>query len=162
LPEEPKRIGVAGGTATFATMSSGEKIANPRFFRTQQKALAQAQRRLEKEEKGTPARAKKQKVVARVHERIVNKRTDFAHKQSRRLVNTYGMIVLERLDIVEMQSQHTVVFGHKLTKSRADVAWHQFAQLLSYKALDAARQFVQVDPRNTSKKCSRCGSLVPK
>jgi len=162
LPPEQKRIGIDVGTATFATLSNGEKIANPRFFCKEQKDLAQAQRRLEKEAKGTPARAKKRKVVAHIHERITNKRTDFAHKLSRQLVNTYGGIAVEKLDITEMQSQHKVFFGHKLNKSIADVAWNQFAQFLSYKAEDAGRQFVQVDPRNTSKRCSRCQALVPK
>ena len=59
-------------------------------------------------------------------------------------------------------SNHTQVFGNKLNKSIADVAWSQLAQFTAYKAADAGRLFLQVDPRNTSKKCSRCGSLVPK
>lgn len=158
LPEEPKRIGIDVGTQTFATLSTGEKIDNPRFFRKEQKALAKAQRRLNKS-KGQP---KFRKVVSRVHERIANKRSDFAHKLSRQLVNTYGVIVFEKLDIKGMMSQHTVVFGNKLNKSIADVAWHQFAQFVSYKAADAGRIFLQVDPRNTSKRCSRCSSIVPK
>lgn len=162
LPDEPKRIGVDVGLQTFAMLSSGEKIANPRFFKREQDALAKAQRRMSKEAKGTPGRVKCRKVVSRIHERITNKRTNFAHQESRKLVNAYGVIVLEKLAVVDMMSNHILVFGNKLNKSIADVAWSQLAQFTAYKAEDAGRLFLQVDPRNTSKKCSRCGSIVPK
>ena len=162
LPDEPKRIGIDVGTATFATLSDGEKVNNPRFFRRDANELARAQRRLEKEAKGTPKRIKRKKVIARIHERITNKRTDFAHKLSRQWVNAYGVIVLEDLNIVGMMEEHKVIFGNKLNKSIADVAWNQLAQFTAYKAEDAGRLFLQVDPRNTSKMCSRCRSLVQK
>ncbi len=162
LPAEPKRIGIDVGTATFATLSDGEKVKNPRFFKREANELAKAQRRLEKVAKGTLERTKRKKVVSRIHERIANKRTDFAHKLSRQWVNTYGVIVLEDLNIVGMMAEHTIVFGYKLNKSIADVAWHQLAQFTAYKAADAGRLCLQVDPRNTSKLCSRCRSLVPK
>lgn len=162
LPDEPKRVGVDVGLQTFATFSTGEKIANPRFFKHEQGALAKAQRQMSKHAKGTPERTKRRKVVSRIHERITNKRTDFAHQQSRRLVNTYGVIVFEKLAVVDMMSNHTQVFGNKLNKSIADVAWSQLAQFTAYKAEDAGRLFLQVDPRNTSKMCSRCASLVVK
>ncbi len=166
LPDEPKRIGIDVGTATFATLSDGGKVKNPRFFKQDPEQLAKAQRRLEKVEKGTLAPkgspTKRKNVVARIHERIANKRSDFAHKLSRQWVNTYGVIVLEDLNIVGMMEEHTLVFGYKLNKSIADVAWHQLAQFTAYKAADAGRLCLQVDPRNTSKMCSRCRSLVPK
>jgi len=162
LPDEPKRIGIDVGTATFATLSDGSKVKNPRFFKRDVKRLADAQRRLEREAKGTPGRTKRKKVVARIHERIANKRTDFAHKLSRQWVNAYGVIVLEDLNITGMMAEHKVIFGYKLNKSIADVAWHQLAQFTLYKAADAGRLCLQVDPRNTSKMCSRCRSLVPK
>lgn len=162
LPDEPKWVGVDVGLQTFATLSNGEKIANPRFFKHEQDALAKAQRKMCKLTKGTPERAKARKVVSRIHERITNKRTNFAHQESRKLVNTYGVIVFEKLAVVDMMSNHTQVFGNKLNQSIADVAWSQLAQFTAYKAADAGRLFLQVDPRNTSKKCSRCGSLVPK
>lgn len=162
LSAEQKVIGVDVGLMNFATLSNGEKIDNPRFFRREAGELAKAQRRLEKEVKGTPRRTKCKKVVSRIHERIANKRTDFAHKISRHLVNTYGVIVFEDLNITGMMSNHTQVFGNKLNKSIADVAWSQLAQFTSYKAANAGRTFLQVDPRNTSKRCSRCTMLVDK
>ena len=162
LPAEPKRIGIDVGTSTFATLSNGEKIKNPRFFKQESNELAKAQRRLEKVPKESVERTRRRSVVSRIHERIVNKRTDFAHKLSRQWVNTYGVIVLEDLNIVGMMEEHTTVFGYKLNKSIADVAWNQLAQFTVYKAEDAGRLCLQIDPRNTSKICSRCRSLVPK
>ncbi len=162
LPKSAKVAGVDVGLSHFATLSDASQIDNPRFFKCDANELAKAQRRLEKETKGTPARTKRKKVVSRIHERIANKRTDFAHKLSRQWVNTYGVIVFEDLNITGMMSDHTQVFGNKLNKSIADVAWSQLAQFTAYKAEDAGRLFLQVDPRNTSKRCSRCSLLVPK
>ncbi len=162
LPTELKAIGIDVGTSTLATLSDGEKVKNPRFFKTEKKALAKAQRKLDGIEKGTLAREKQKKVISRIHERIANKRTNFAHQQSREWIDSYGIIVMEDLNIVGMMAEHKVIFGNKLNKSIADVAWHQLAQFTAYKAEDAGRLFVQVDPRNTSKMCSRCRALVPK
>lgn len=162
LPKSERFAGVDVGLQTFATLSNGKKIANPRFFKKEQDALAKAQRKMSKLAKCTPERGKERKVVSRIHERIANKRTNFAHQESRKLVNSYGVLVFEKLAVVDMMSNHTQVFGNKLNKSIADVAWSQLAQFTAYKAEDAGRLFLQVDPRNTSKKCSRCGSIVPK
>jgi len=162
LPDEPKRVGVDVGLQNFATLSNGDKIANPRFFKREQKALAIAQRRMDKFAKGTPERSKRRLIVSRIHTRIANKRSNFAHQVSRHLVNTYGVIVFEKLAVIDMMANHTKVFGNKLNKSIADVAWSQLAQFTAYKAEDAGRLFLQVDPRNTSKMCSRCSSLVAK
>jgi putative transposase len=156
LPESQKAVGVDVGLESFATLSTGEKIANPRFFRQSEKELAKVQRKLSKAEKGTPERAKCRLVVAHVHERIANRRKDFAHKLSRQLVNEYGVVALEKLNTNGMLQNHC------LAKSISDAAWNQFAQFTQYKAENAGRECVLVDPRNTSKRCSRCGTVVEK
>jgi len=156
LPASEKAVGIDVGLESFATLSSGEKVANPRFFRKDEKALAKAQRKLSKAEKGTPERAKRRKAVAHIHQRIANRRKDFAHKLSRRVVNEFGIIAIEKLNTKGMLQNHC------LSKSISDAAWNQFAQFTQYKAENAGRECVLVDPRNTSKKCSRCGTLVEK
>lgn len=156
LPEEIKAVGIDVGLEHFATLSNGEQVDNPRFFRKEEKALAKAQRRLSKATKGTPERAKYRKVVSKIHERISNRRNDFAHKLSRTLVNTYGFIAFEDLSITNMMQN-----GH-LAKSIGDAAWNQLVTYTSYKAVDAGRSVALVDPRNTSKRCSRCSTLVEK
>ncbi len=149
-------IGVDVGLESFATLSNGEKIENPRFFRTDEKALAKAQRKLSKAEKGTPERKKARKNVARIHERIAHRRLDFAHQTSRRMVDQYGTIVFEDLNIKNMQKNHC------LAKSIADVAWNLFIAITENKAEEAGSQVIRVNPRNTSQRCSGCGMIVKK
>lgn len=156
LPKSEKATGIDVGLESFATLSNGEKVPNPRFFLKDEKALARAQRRLSKAEKGTPERAKRRKVVAHIHQRIANRRKDFAHKLSRQLVSKYGVIALEKLNGKNMLQ------NHHLAKSIHDAAWNQLVQYISYKAEWAGRECVLIDPRNTSKRCSRCGTLVEK
>ena len=149
-------VGIDVGLVSFATLSNGEKIANPRFFREEEKELAKVQRRLSKAPKSTPERKKALKVVQLVHERIANKRYEFAHQISNQLVKKHGLIAFEDLNIKGM------THNHNLAKSIHDVAWNMLVTLTSYKAASAGSMVVLVDPRNTSKMCSRCGILVEK
>jgi putative transposase len=156
LERDSSAVGVDVGLESFATLSNGEKIANPRFFRSEEHELKKAQRKLSKAEKGTPERAKRRKVVNRVHERIANRRSNFAHHQSRRLIDRFGILAFEDLNAQGMLKNHC------LAKSIADAAWNQFVQYTTSKAEEAGRRVVLIDPGNTSKRCSRCGQLVDK
>lgn len=158
LPPSPFVVGLDVGLTHFATLSTGEKIDNPRFFRTAEKALAKAQRKLDKQAKGTRERIKAKKVVSRIHYRIANQRRDFAHKLSRRLVDEFQIIALEKLEIQEMQDGNY----RGMNKSIADAAWGQLRQFTTYKAAWAGRSEVDVAPRGTTQDCSGCGEIVPK
>jgi putative transposase len=149
-------VGVDVGLEKFATLSTGETIDNPRFFRGDEHDLKRAQRRLSEQPKGTLERARRRKVVARIHERIANRRKNFAHQQSRKLVKRFGVIVFEDLSITRM------IKNHCLAKSIADAAWNQLASYTHYKAEDAGRVYVEIDPRGSSQRCSRCGAAVKK
>jgi len=94
-------IGVDVGISSFLTLSDGQHVPNPRFFVNEEKNLAKAQRKLSKAEKGTALRNKALKVVQHVHERITNKRNDFAQKVSLNLVKTYDLIIFEDLILKE-------------------------------------------------------------
>lgn len=102
LPMNSEAIGIDVGISSFATCSNGEQIENPRFYRQDEKALAKAQRRLSKFEKGTKERRKARKVVARIHERIRNRRHNFVHQQARKIVNRFETIAVENLNIKGM------------------------------------------------------------
>jgi len=155
-PQKETVVGIDVGLESFATLSNGEKIENPRFFRTDERVLAKAQRKLSKAQKDTPERKKARKIVAHVHKRIVNRRLNFAHQTSRQLVDRFGTIVFEELNITNMQK------NHPLAKSIADVAWNMFISITGSKAEDAGSRVIQVNPRNTSQMCSRCGMIVAK
>jgi putative transposase len=156
LPVTEAAVGIDVGLTCFAMLSTGEQVANPRFFRQEEKALAKAQRRLSKLGNGTPERRRGKQVVARIHERVCFRRHNFTHQTARQIVDRFGVIALEDLHVTRMLKNHC------LAKSIADAAWGQFATVLTGKAEEAGRQVVRVDPRNTSKRCSRCGTLVEK
>ena len=122
------------GRNTFATLSEGQEIATPRFFRREEHALAQAHRRLSQEEQGPAERAKRRTVVARVHERARWRRGDFTHQRSRRIVNHCAVIAGEDVSVNRMAPTRC------LATSIHDAAWSQFASLLSSKAAWAARR----------------------
>jgi putative transposase len=151
LPATGQQVGIDVGLKTFATFSTGDEVANPRFFRGEEKALAKVERAHSKLEKGTMERAKHRHAVARVHERIAWRRSDFAHQHSRRIVDRYDLIAVEDLSVNRMTHHHC------LAKSIHDAAWSQFADLLSYKAAWAGRRYVAVNPAYTSQDCSSCG-----
>jgi putative transposase len=151
LPSNPLPVGIDVGIRSFAALSDGTVIDNPKFLKRSAKRLAQAQRKLEREAKGSPERTKTKKVVAKIHERVAFKRTDFAHQESRKIVNGYGRIFVEDIHINEMNSHRC------LNRSIRDVAWSQFFSFLSYKAESAGREFKRVNPAYTSQTCSSCG-----
>ena len=151
LPENKESVGIDVGLHSFATLSTGEQIDNPKFFHQEEKALAKAQRKLSKAEKGTPERKKRRKVVARIHERIAWRRQNFVHQHSRKIVNRFGVIAVEDLSVNRM------VHNHCVAKSIQDAAWSGFFQLLAVKAEWAGRRFVAVNPAYTSQDCSNCG-----
>ena len=160
-PERDDRpdVGIDVGLEKFATLSTGEETPNPRFFRQEEKALAKAQRRwdkVKKQKKTDPVREKRRKVVARVHERIRNKRHNFAHQESRKLVNRFSMIAIEDLPVNRM------VHNRCLSKSISDAAWSMFTDCLTYKAEEAGSVVEPMDPAYTSQDCSKCGHRLKK
>lgn len=140
---------------TFATLSDGQKIANPRHLGLHEDKLASLQRRLSRKAKRSKNRMKAKFKVARSHEKVADCRRDFLHKTSRQLVDAYSLIALEKLQSQEMAEQN---YG----KSIHDAGWGMFANMVSYKAEDAGCEVVFVNPKNTTKMCSNCGKLTAK
>ena len=153
-------VGIDVGLKDFATFSDGNKIKNPRIFNKSQDRLARVQRKLSKLEKGTSKRRSFKKVVAKVYEKVANQREDFVHKKSKEIVDKYGVICVEDLDVKQMIEKKPIEINGKkvkLAKSISDVAWSSFLNKLSYKAENAGRTIQKVNPRNTSKTCNSCG-----
>jgi putative transposase len=160
LPPSEHITGVDVGLASFATLSNGEQIENPRFYRRDEADLKRAQKLKDaaKNAQKWDENRHRKKALAHIHERIVNRRSDFAHKRSRELVNTYQVIVFEDLEPQQMGKSK----GRGMRKSIMDVAWSQFVSMTRGKAEEAGRSIILVNPRNTSKMCSHCGELVEK
>jgi putative transposase len=155
VPITGPAIGIDVGLESFATLSTGEEIENPRFFRKSEKKLKRLQRRLSRKKKGSQNRKKAVKKLARQHEKIKAQRQDFAHQLSRRLINRFGLIAVEDLNIKGLAKT-------KLAKSILDAAWGQFLFYLTYKAEEAGKRVVKVDPRGTSQTCPSCGEIQKK
>ncbi len=149
-------IGLDAGLNSFLALSDGTFIDNPRFFRRDEKALAKAGRKQAKTKKRSPARKKANKVLSRVHERIRNRRHDFVHLTARRLVNRYGVIAVEKLNVKNMLGNHC------LAKSISDASWSMFRTVLTQKAESAAREVIAVNPAYTSQDCHACGYRAKK
>lgn len=143
-------IGIDVGLASLITTSNGEKVDHPRFYRTAQRKLRVAQRRVARRAKGGKNRRKAIAILQSQHEHISNQRKDFLNKLANDLTNRYDRIALEDLTITRM------VHGN-LAKSILDAGWGYLVQRLTHKAESAGRVVVLVDPRSTSKTCSQCG-----
>ena len=102
LPFSTEAIGIDVGRHAFAYLSTGEEIANPRFFRSEEAALARASRKLSQAPKGSKQREKKRKVVARVHERISNRRNNFIEREVASLLKRFGLLAVEALVVRAM------------------------------------------------------------
>ncbi|MET7804997.1 RNA-guided endonuclease InsQ/TnpB family protein [Micromonospora chersina] len=150
-------IGIDAGLDSLLTVSTGEKITNPKHERRDRAALARAQRNLAKKEKGSANRAKARVKVARVHARITDRRRDHLHKLTTRLVRENQTIVIEDLTVRNM------LRNHRLARAISDAAWRQFRTMLEYKAEWHGRNLITIDRWfPSSKLCSACGALAQK
>lgn len=150
-------VGIDLGLKAFLVTSEGESVAPPQHYRKAQAALRRAQRKVARRQKGSKRRAKAVHALQKQHQRVGNLRRDFHHKTARALVNRYGTIVHEDLNI-------RGIARTRLAKSTLDVAWGTFLHILSYKAEEAGVTVIAVSPHNTTQACSQCGALpdVPK
>lgn len=156
-PKLPVRsvVGVDVGLEAFATLSTGERVENPRFFRKSEELLARRQQSLARKRRGSNSRRKAKWLVARAHEHVRNQRLDFTRKLAATLFDRFDLIAYEDLAISRM------VHG-TLGKSIHDAAWGKFLSALVSKAEEAGKHAIAVDPRGTSQRCSGCGTVVKK
>ncbi|MBI5031618.1 MAG: IS200/IS605 family element transposase accessory protein TnpB [Chloroflexi bacterium] len=152
-PGQP--VGVDIGLHSLVALSDGQTIENPRWYRSTETKLVQAQRTLSRRKKFSGRWRQAARKVATLHRKVANQRLDFQHKLSRQLTDTHSLIAMEDLNILGLSRS-------RLAKSVHDAGWGQLITLLAYKAENAGSQVVLVDPRFTSQGCSECGCIVPK
>ena len=158
FPAAAAEVGIDMGLTAFATLSTGEQIENPRWYRQTEDNLGAAQQVLSAKTKGTSARRKARQRVARLHDKAREQRRDFHHKLAHRLVREHGFIAVEGLQTKALIEQSST----DLAKSILDAAWGQFLAILGAKAVEAGRRVVTVPPRGTSSTCSGCGGFRQK
>lgn len=153
----PEAIGIDVGLYSFAALSTGELVSNPRNLKTGLGRLRRCQRKVARRKKGGSSRRKAVGLLQKAHAHIRNQRSDFQHKLSRRLADSYGLIAVEDLNIKGLSRG-------MLAQSVSDAGWGSFLAKLAYKVEYTGGQLVRVNPNGTSQVCSRCGALpdVPK
>lgn len=149
-------VGVDVGIAQFATLSTGEQIANPRHANRARGKVTHAARRVSRRKRGSNRRRKAVVLLAKAKQSEARARRDFHHKAARALVDRFATIAVEDLRVANM------VKNHHLARSISDAGWAQFRSILESKAEEAGSQVIAANPAYTSQMCSGCGLIAAK
>ena len=173
LPVTGRDVGIDLGVCALVATSDGDLMDNDRFGMRAATKLAKAQRELAMKTRGSNRRKRAVERVAACHRKVRNQRQDHAHKLSRQLVNDYDLIIHEDLKITNMTRRPNPRPSQQggfdpngasakagLNQSISDAGWGQLLQFIAYKAEDAGREVIAVDPRYTSQRCSSCGHVA--
>ncbi|HEY4385801.1 MAG TPA: transposase, partial [Ktedonobacteraceae bacterium] len=171
-----EEVGIDVGLKRYAVLSNGAVIDNPRLYRRTEQKIKEAHQKLARRIRGSHRRNRARRELARLYRKTRHRRQDFLHKASRTLVDTYGTLVFEDLQIANMvarpkakQDEETgnylpngAATKSGLNKSMLDAAWGTFTSLCASKAEEAGCTVVKVPPHHTTQVCSGCGVIVPK
>lgn len=164
LPKTGFKVGIDLNVENFYADSKGNFVDNPKYYRKAKKRLAKAQRKLSKR----MHRAKKEKrslkdasnyqkqrlLVAKIMKEVMNRRKNFLHNQSMTLINNHDLVVAEELRSKNMMKNHV------LAMSIQDNGWRTFLNMLAYKAKLYDKEFITVNPKNTTQTCHVCGHIM--
>ena len=151
-----KTVGLDVGLESFYTDSLGNKVENPRFYRTGERKLKRSSMLVSRRVKGSSNRNKAKTVLGKVHLKISRQRKDHAVKLARCVITSNDVVVYEDLRVKNL------VKNHNLAKSINDAGWYQFRVWLEYFGKVFKRITIAVNPAYTSQQCSSCGTVVKK
>ena len=176
LPISYEDIGIDLGVSHLATLSNGVMIEHPRYYRRAKKKLEVAHQAVSRGKKGSHRRSKAKKQLGKAYRKVRNQRRDFLHKESRKLVQQYQVIVFEDIKIGNLTRKPKPKKDEKtgqylpngaaakggLNKSILDAGWGMFTSMCACKAEEAGRTLIKVSPKFTSQICSGCGTVKKK
>ena len=152
-----RAVGLDVGISSLVTLSTGEKIGNPKAFDKHYQKLRKAQKSLSRKQKASRNRDKARLKVARIQAKISDSRKDHSHKLTTRLIRENQTIVIEDLTVQNM------VKNPKLARAISDAAWGELVRQLEYKSKWYGRNLVKIDRWfPSSKRCGNCGHIVDK
>lgn len=155
LERVDQHLGLDVGLKSMVVLSTGEAIENPKYYAKAERQLARAQRKHARKKKGSKNSDKARKKVARLHARIADKRRDYQHKLSTRIIRENQTVCVESLAVKNLLKNHC------LAKAISDVGWGEFLRQLEYKAKWYGRTFIKIDRfAPSSKTCSACGEVL--
>jgi putative transposase len=148
-------VGIDLGIKTYATLSNGDKIVNPKFLIKKIRRLSRLSRQHSKKKKGSKNREKSRHKLARQHERVTDSRKDFIHQTTSKLVKNqdYQSFAIEDLSVMNM------VKNRKLSRAINDCAWRTFRTILTYKAQRAGKEVLVIGRFEPSSKLCSCGTI---
>lgn len=154
-----KSIGIDVGCESFVTLSDGSKIPHPHYYKQSLDKLSKLQSRVDNLKNKKSKRYRKVKhTLNKLQIKVANQRNNFQHQLSKQIVNTYSTIFVEDLNIKGMTESNY----RNLNRSIMDSGWGYFLDMLSYKAEEAGKRVIKVNPAYTSQICSNCGTMVKK
>ena len=151
--DENKAVGVDLGIKTFATLSNGVEIENPKHLKRSLEKLKALQRKVSKKQRGSSNRKKAVKRLAVLHEKVANQRIDFLHKTTHYLVSNYDTICLETLRASNM------IKNHKLAQALSDISIGKFNEILEYKAEWNGVNILRIGQFEPSSRMCTCGII---
>lgn len=151
--DENKAVGVDLGIKTFATLSDGTEIQNPKYLKKALKKLKRLQRSVSRKKKGSNSRKKAVKLLARQYEKVADKRKDFLHKTTKYLIDHYDTICLETL------SASNMVKNHRLAQALSDISIGTFNAYMDYKAEWYGKNIIRIGRFEPSSKMCSCGHI---
>jgi putative transposase len=144
------------GLNNLVTLNTGEYVEPPQFYRKSEESLIKVQKQMSRKKLGSKNRIKGRMRLAMVHRKIERQRNDFTHKLSKKLVDKADLLIFEKLQIPNM------IRNHHLAKSILDASWSTLIQYSSYKASNAGKSVIRINPGGTTQRCSGCRSVVKK
>ena len=148
-------LGIDLGIKDFAVLSNKTRIPNNKFLNKEKRKIKKWQKALSRRQKGSKKREQAKQILARINQKVSNRRKDFAHKVSRFIVNSCDnqtAISVESLTVKNMMKNHS------LAEKIADCGWSQFLTFLKYKSKDVGKQVIEIGRfYPSSKTCSSCG-----
>ena len=147
-----KQVGIDLGVKDFVITSDGVVFENKHFFKRDERKIARLQRQLSRKKKGSNNRNKKRVRLAKVFERLTDKKENYIHFVVNEILKSYDVVFMEDLNVQGMMR------NHNLAKAIREVGFYRFKEVLQSKALANDKQVVLVDRfYPSSKTCSCCG-----